>query len=422
MKWLPFTAVLRTPGLLPGALFVWTSLVWTPATFGQDFRPLADLAQQVQAEGVPAESPIVPMPQPDELMPQLNEPEEPASELDQLRAAVARQQELIDQLSKRADTWDQQLEGKGDDNSGLVARVSQLETNFTDYQKQEKNFLDTLPTQAYRQVSGRIHLDVWNFPESSPGANVMENGDPAIDPQSQLLYRRLRFGISGQVPPLNMSYRVEIEFSGQEGSRFRDAWIGWNDLVVFNTLRVGNQKRPYGWDQLNSSNFMVFLERPFVDEAFNDDARRFGIASYGATEDQVFNWQYGLYTLPQIQNAGSNVNDRVQPELAWRLGNTWWYDETSNGRGYAYWALAGTFAFPDSSTPLPGNTTNQAFFDSRPEARSTNPWLNTGTIAGANSYQIFAVESVFNVGPVQIAGELMNLWLQARAGTTAICT
>jgi len=209
-----------------------------------------------------------------------------------------------------------------------------------------------------------------------------------------------------------MSYRVEIDFSGQDGSQFRDAWIGWDDLVLFDTIRMGNQKRPYGLDHLNSSNFNAFLERPFVVDGFNEDNRRFGLASYGVSEDLAFNWRYGVYDLTPVQDIGAIINDQFQLELAWRLANTWWYDETSGGRGYGHWALSGTFAFPDGNAPNNGRQDNEALFRARPEGRSSNRWLDTGRIDGADAYQLLGIESVFNFGRFQFAGEYMNLWLQ----------
>ena len=178
-----------------------------------------------------------------------------------------------------------------------------------------------------------------------------------------------------------MSYRVEIEFSGQDGSRFRDAWLGWDDLVHFDTLRLGNQKRPYGLDHLNSSNFNVFLERPFVVDAFNEDNRRFGFVSYGSSDDGAFNWRYGVYDMALIQDSGSTVTDKYPLEFAWRLANTWWYDETSGGRGYGHWALAGTFAFPDGDVEERDRLSDTARFSTHPEGRSSNRWLDTGQIA-----------------------------------------
>ncbi|MEO1980822.1 MAG: porin [Fuerstiella sp.] len=224
--------------------------------------------------------------------------------------------------------------------------------------------------------------------------------------------RRARIGIHGTVPPDNMSYRLELEFSGQDGGRIRDAWLGWDDLPILNTLRIGNQKRPCGLEHLNSSNFMTFLERPFVVEAFNTANRRIGLASYGASPDKAWNWQYGVFNMVQIQDTNDIVGDDAQMEIAGRLASTYWYDESSNGRGYAHFALAGTLAFPDGNTLL-----NQAVFQTTPEARTKSDWLDTGLIAGAESYRLFAVESVLNVGPLQVVGEWMNIQLQRDAAS-----
>ena len=218
------------------------------------------------------------------------------------------------------------------------------------------------------KITGRVHVDSWNFPEDSAGVNEIETEDPAWSPQDRFGFRRLRFGVRGTLPA-NMEYRIEMEFAGGNQSEFRDAWLGWNELPILQTLLVGNQKRPYGLDHLNSSRYNVFLERPFVIEAFNQDARRLGIASYGVSDNQRWNWRYGVYNQRLIQDEGNYVSDGLQLELAGRLANTIWYDETSGGRGYAHWALSGTWADPDGTGTTPPRATNEARFRTRPEAR-----------------------------------------------------
>ena len=133
-------------------------------------------------------------------------------------------------------------------------------------------------------------------------------------------------------------------------------------------LRVGNQKRPYGLDHLNSSNFMTFLERPLIVDAINRGNRRLGLASYGGTPDLAWNWQTGVFNMVQIQNTNDIVGDNAQMEFAGRLANTAWYDDSSNGRGYAHFGLAGTLAFPDGSS-----SKNQSQFRSAPEAQTALP-------------------------------------------------
>lgn len=118
--------------------------------------------------------------------------------------------------------------------------------------------------------------------------------------------------------------------------------------VALHNYHDSFQKFPYGLDQLNSSRFNVFLERPLIIEAFNQDARRIGLCSEGVSKNNAWNWCYGVFTMEDLQLLGGQRVDNYQLEIAGRLANTIWYDETSAGRGYAHWAVAGSAAFPNS--------------------------------------------------------------------------
>lgn len=260
------------------------------------------------------------------------------------------------------------------------------------------------------KIAGRVHVDAWNIAEDSPGVNEIETGNPAFSPQDRIGFRRMRFGVRGSLPS-NMDYRIEMEFVGGNNSEFRDAWLGFKELPVLQTILIGNQKRPYGLDHLNSSRYNVFLERPFVIESFNQDARRLGIASYGVSENQRWNWRYGVYNQRLIQDEGNYISDHFQLEFASRLANTIWYDESSGGRGYAHWAISQTWADTDGTGASPPRATNEARFRHRPEARTVSRWLDTGIIAGAADYQLLGAEGVVNVGPVQVVGEYLNVWV-----------
>lgn len=310
----------------------------------------------------------------------------------------------------------------------LEERVAKLEAGYSglgdDYKKLDedsqdlKDGLKILATSGHSEatmvVNGRIHADMWSFPHSSPGVNVFETGDPLLSPQDAFGFRRLRFGVKGDIWK-TMLYKIEMEFAGGNDAEFRDATLGWEELPVLQTLLIGNQKRPYGLDHLNSSRYNVFLERPFVIESFNQDARRLGIVSYGVSEDQAWNWRYGIYNQRLVQDEGFYRSDHWQLELAGRMANTFWYDETSGGRGYGHWAVSGTYAEPDGSAG--GNRSdNEAQFRHRPEARSANRWLNTGDIAGADNYQLLGLENLWNFGPLQLVGEYQNIWLERDPG------
>ena len=192
----------------------------------------------------------------------------------------------------------------------------------------DKSIVKSGSSKSTMKVSGRVHFDAWGFDAND---DTITNFNEGNDPENRLGFRRLRFGVKGNVAD-NMLYKIEMEFAGGNASEFRDAYLGWTDLPFLQTLLLGNQKRPYGLDHLNSSRYNVFLERPFVIEAFNQDARRLGLASYGVSDDQKWNWRYGVYNQRNVQALGNYLDDHLQLEVTGRLANTIWYDEISGGR------------------------------------------------------------------------------------------
>jgi len=307
-------------------------------------------------------------------------------------------------------------------------RLEKLEENYSDlgddYKKLDKEYqglkskMKTLAASGHgdatMKVNGRIHADMWTFPDSDAAINTFESGDPLVTPQDSFGFRRVRFGVKGNILQ-TMLYKIEMEFALGNDVEFRDVYLGWNELPLVQTLLIGNQKRPYGLDHLNSSRYNVFLERPFVIESFNQDARRLGVQSYGVSEDENWNWRYGVFNQRLIQDEGTFRSDHWQLEFAGRMANTFWYDEASGGRGYGHWAISGSAADPDGSN-IDGRAANEARFRQRPEARSTNRWLNTGRIDGADNYQLLGLENVWNFGSLQLVGEAQNVWLQRDAG------
>ncbi len=246
---------------------------------------------------------------------------------------------------------------------------------------------------------GRIHLDYWAFPGVDDSVFPIEGGNP----QDRFNFRRLRIGVKGNLYD-NMFYKYEGEFAGGINPSYRDAYIGFDDLPLFQKVFIGNHKRPYGLDHLNSSRYNVFIERPFIVEAFNQDSRRIGISSNGVSKDQKYNWRTGVYNQQLTQASSGYIGDHYQLELASRLAKTAWYDESSGGRGYFHWAVSGSIGTPDGR----GGLRNQSRYRTRPEARSTRRWLDTGRIAGANTSTLLGLETVFNYGAFQFTGEYMT--------------
>ena len=289
--------------------------------------------------------------------------------------------------------------------------LESLQAQIDELTKAQKSMPTTGGPRSSIKLFGRIHLDYWNSADSDPGTNVFETGSPDLDPQNNIEFRRARIGVSGDIQS-NMLYKIEIDFGHPSEFAFKDMVLGWKDLPTVQTVLLGNQKRPYGLDHLNSSRYNVFLERPFSVEAFNQDARRLGLTSNGMSEDQEWNWRYGFYNMRDWAKDGEYVGDTLQPEFAGRLANTLWYED--EGRDYAHWALSGTYARPNGDG-VPGDASNEGRFRTRPEARTQSRWIDTGRIDGIDNYVLAGAEGVVNVGPFQVTAELQNSWVDRDA-------
>jgi phosphate-selective porin OprO/OprP len=273
-----------------------------------------------------------------------------------------------------------------------------------------------ITTKPTLKINGRIHLDYWNFTNDSPGIGFFEHPDPdeenyGADPEDRMFFRRIRLKFEGDVFE-NALYRMQIDFNTPDSGEIKDVYIGFKELPLLGTVLFGNQKRPLGLDHLNSSRFNIFIERPLVVEAFNEDARRLGIAAYNYSADEVYHWRYGVYALENMSRDGKIVGDSMQLSGNARLSSSPWYDETSGGRGYFHWAISGMVAKPDGDAFASDTNSNEGRFRTRAELRSDSRWINTGRIPGADWYEILGLEAILNCGPLQVVGEYQSNWMQ----------
>ncbi len=324
---------------------------------------------------------------------------------EQLKRMELRLQELENDVEKKVVETKSASQTTTAASKDVDKRLKELEQGFETQAKSLDKIDSTIPGLVHAghkspklTLFGRVHLDYWAFPDADEGIETLEGEDP----QDRVTFRRLRIGVKGDLND-NVFYKYEGEFAGGVASSYRDAFIGVKDLPLFNTVIVGNQKRPYGLDHLNSSRYNVFAERPFIVEAINEDARRLGISSNGLSADQAWNWRYGVFHQNITQTTDGFVSDHYQAEFAARIANTAWYDESSGGRGYFHWAVSGSWGQVDGGAP-----DNAAQFRTRPEARSTNRWLDTGRIDGAEETFRFGLETVVNVGAFQMTAEYLQ--------------
>ena len=304
----------------------------------------------------------------------------------------------------------------GNEVAELKARLEAIEQEWSDHQADLKSAKEKAAAKPTFQINGRIHADYWAFPNASEGIGFFEHpvpSDPRFgnDPEDFFAFRRVRLEMKGDI--LDTGYwRIQVDFNNFSLPEAKDVFIGFKELPYNHRLQVGNQKRPIGLDHLNSSRYNVFLERPLVVETFNEDARRPGITFYGNNDDESIGWAYGAYLLRNITREGRYRGDDYQGSLNARLFGSPWYDDSSGGRGYFHWAISGMFAHPDGNRTNMATNLNEGRFRTRPSARTEARWLNTGRIPGAHYFETIGVESMLNMGSVQLTGEYQATWLQ----------
>lgn len=321
------------------------------------------------------------------------------------------------------------FQDEGSDSDRIEERLGVLEEGWKEldaawdkFNAAEKKKKADAAKKPTFNIGGRVHADYWDFVNNSTGIGYFEHPDMMEDnygtpPEDRALFRRIRLEMKGDILE-TMLWRVQVDFNNPSTPEIKDVYLGFKELPFNQQLLIGTQKRPLGLDHLNSSRFNVFLERPFVVEAFNEDARRPGVAMYGFTEDESLHWRYGAYLLENVSTDGRYIGQSGQWSFNGRLSGSPWYDETSGGRGYFHWAVSGMYGRPDGDADGSDTNSNEARFRTRPSARTDERWLNTGRIAGAEDFEIIGIESIFNVGPFQAVGEYQSNWVQRDAGET----
>ncbi|MEM9646287.1 MAG: porin [Planctomycetota bacterium] len=302
-----------------------------------------------------------------------------------------------------------------EEHEALLQRLEDLEDSWNDYKDGVDASAAAKKKKPSYKLNGRVHLDNWNFLDSDAGINQLETGSMTDDPEDRWDFRRIRLTWTGEVPQ-NMEYRIQIDFNNPSSAEMKDVYLGFNSLPHNQKLLIGNQKRPIGLDHLNSSRHNVFAERPLAVETFNEDARRPGVCMYGHTDDEMINWRYGAFLLENITRDGRYRGDFNEGGLYGRLAASPWYDEISGGRGYWHFAVAGSVNQTDGDGQLDNDdNANEGRFRTRPLSRSDQRWFNTNRIFGAENYEQLAVESMLNIGSLQITGEYFSTWLQRDA-------
>jgi phosphate-selective porin OprO/OprP len=260
--------------------------------------------------------------------------------------------------------------------------------------------------KAFRvQVGGRVHADAawWEAPQ-----NVMF-GPGGVGPlEDGANFRRARIRVNGAVYE-TVHWVMEYGFeTGQP--QFFDVYGELPNLPYVGAVRVGHFREPFSMDALTSGNYLTFMERSLIQDAFVP-FRNTGIMAYDAVLDERATWALGVFR-SNSNAVGSDAGDGDYA-LTGRLTANPWYER--DGACALHLGVASSHrTLPElnaSGNPVGSGGLRRVSFATRPEIRVNAPnFANTGLIA-ADSENLVGAELGLGLGPFLFQGEYVAAML-----------
>lgn len=286
------------------------------------------------------------------------------------------------------------------------------------------------------KIGGRTQVDAVAF-SAGPGPNQQPNQgglDPGLDDTVNL--RRARFRIEGRMYEL-YDFACEYDFVNQINvnnevypterdtgplTAVTDLWMQVRELPLLGTLRVGNQKDPYGYEHLTSSRWLNFMERSYSQDAFEGPFNNGfvpGIQMLNSNEEGDLGWQVGEFK--NTSNPFGFSNSTGGSMTVGRIVYLPVFED--EGRKLIHLGLSGRTmeprrqytSFDQNGVPL-GDPITAVRFRSRGDIRNGPPgplnsiYADTGLLQGTWQNMI-GLEFVANNGPWSLQSEYFGNWL-----------
>ncbi len=286
-------------------------------------------------------------------------------------------------------------------------------------------------------VGGRTQFDVSSYsatagPDKPPGDGGL---NPPLYPAAN--FRRARLMAYGTYEEI-YDFNCEYDFVNQYNLNSEayptdfdtgplpaptDLWMQIREIPLLGTVRIGNQKDPFGFEHIGSSRWLNFMERSFAQDAFVGPFNNGfipGIQVLNSTEDGRLAWQFGEFknTSNPFAFASTGGGAMSSARLVWLPV----YED--EGRRLVHLGVAGRFTglaiLPTEIDPATGQPIGPNVpavrFRSRGSIRNGPPgplnsiYADSGLLQG--SWQnLIGLEFVVNRGPLSFQSEYFGSWL-----------
>ena len=296
------------------------------------------------------------------------------------------------------------------------------------------------------KIGGRTQVDAVAF-SAGPGPGNQPPNQGGLDPglADTVALRRARLRVEGRmyefydwaaeydfVNQLNINNEVyPTERDSGPSTAVTDLWLQVRELPLLGTVRVGNQKDPYGYEHLTSSRWLNFMERSFAQDAFEGPFNNGflpGIQVMNSTEDGSVGWQVGEFK--NTSNPFGFSNSTGGSMTVGRLVYLPVFED--EGQKLLHLGISGRTMEPrrqytsfNSQTGLPlGDEITAVRFRSRGSIRNGPPgplnsiYADSGLLQG-NWQNMIGLEFVGNNGPWSFQSEYFGSWLYNARTTSA---
>ncbi len=275
-----------------------------------------------------------------------------------------------------------------------VEQEREADTDFRAYWKDGLRF-ETRDKRFALGVGGRIHCDWAFFDQDDELKWAVGDEDDGTE------FRRAWIQFRGTLYD-SIQFKAEYDFAGNNGdAKFKDVYIGVEDLPWVGNVKVGHFREPFGFEQLTSANYLTFMERALPDVL--TPGRNMGLLSYDSPLNKRLTWAIGAFKgVDDFPSDDDSDEDQGYAVTARVTGLPWYADE---GRRWLHLGVAYSRRNPDGAV---------LGWKARPEAHLANRYVNTEGIAGyrladarMDDVAEWGMEAALTCGPFSVQGEYM---------------